>query len=445
MKQLKLYIDGMTCAGCEARIKSALIKIDGVKGVSVSYKAGVAEIEFGEGKVSAGELITKIEELGYKVSETPPKNKKNTASQLAGAAALILALYILISRIGTSRLAGVLPLASEGMGYGMLFVVGLLTSLHCVAMCGGINLSVSMPQGGERRDAGAAILPSLLYNFGRILSYTVIGGIVGAIGSAISLSGTVKGIVQLVAGVFMILMGLNMLGVFPWLRKLTPRLPGVLAGKIGKAGAKKSPFIVGLLNGFMPCGPLQAMQLYALSTGSMVKGALSMLAFGLGTAPLMLGLGAFASLISKKHALKAIKIFAAAVVALGIAMLQNGMSLAGIAMPFSKPGGGSVAKIEGSAQVVTTELLPGRYVPITVQKGIPVKWIIKADKENINGCNNEIYIPKYDIIKKLEPGDNIIEFIPTETGVFPYTCWMGMIRSSITVVDELNKGMAQGG
>ena len=85
------------------------------------------------------------------------------------------------------------------------------------------------------------------------------------------LSGTAKGIVQLGAGLFMVVMGLNMLNLFPWLRSLTPRLPRFLTSRATAAAGSNSPLYVGLLNGLMPCGPLQAMQLYALSTGSPLK------------------------------------------------------------------------------------------------------------------------------------------------------------------------------
>ena len=92
-------------------------------------------------------------------------------------------------------------------------------------------------------------------------------------------------------------------------------------------------------------------------------------------------------------------------------------------------------KAVDGVQTVTTKLSSGRYEPITVQKGVPVKWVIQAKAADINGCNNKMVIPKYNIEKKLVAGDNIIEFTPTEAGTFAYSCWMGMIRSKITVVD----------
>ncbi len=97
-----------------------------------------------------------------------------------------------------------------------------------------------------------------------------------------------------------------------------------------------------------------------------------------------------------------------------------------------------VATIDGDVQTVEISVLPGSYTPIIVQKGIPVKFNIKVDKSSLSGCNSRIRIDEYEIAKKLEVGDNIVEFTPTETGTFEYTCWMGMISSSITVVEDLN-------
>jgi hypothetical protein len=77
------------------------------------------------------------------------------------------------------------------------------------------------------------------------------------------------------------------------------------------------------------------------------------------------------------------------------------------------------------------------YYFISMQKGIPVKWTIKADEDELNGCNNAIVIPKLNIEVSFQVGDNIVEFTAHEAGEITYTCWMGMIKSKIHVVDEL--------
>jgi sulfite exporter TauE/SafE len=296
---------------------------------------------------------------------------------------------------------------------------------------------------GKKGSRFGALRSGFLYNLGRVVSYTLIGGLAGALGSAVSISEGARGWVQTAAGGFMVVMGLNMLNVFPWLRRLNPRMPKFFAFFTGNVHGR-TPLYVGLLNGLMPCGPLQAMQLYALSAGSFMRGALAMFLFSMGTLPLMFGLSALSSILSKKFTRGMTAVGAAMVVVFGIAMFGNGMSLSGISasatmMLAQNSPSGALARIEGNVQTVRTELASGRYAPITVQAGIPVRWTLHAEPGTLNGCNNRIIIPEYGRMqKKLELGDNVIEFTPERSGAFLYTCWMGMIRGRITVVDKLD-------
>jgi hypothetical protein len=184
------------------------------------------------------------------------------------------------------------------------------------------------------------------------------------------------------------------------------------------------------------------MQLYALSTGSIGRGALSMLIFSLGTVPLMFGLGALSSILSRKFTRRVMTAGAVLVVVLGLVMFTQGWSLSGLSA-VSPPGQASVGAsgdaasgvtVENGVQLVSSTLKSGRYPAITVQAGIPVKWTISAPSGSVNGCNNRLIIPEYGLECPLQTGDNVIEFTPTQAGKFSYSCWMGMIRSSITVV-----------
>jgi sulfite exporter TauE/SafE/copper chaperone CopZ len=419
---IKLRIGGMTCSNCERRIEHALLGLAGVKSAKVSYRGGFAEIVYSPKAVSVFEVKAAVENAGYKVLSGSTQEPQS-ATRIAGLLVLIVALYVLLSQFGILNLLVPSQLAQTNMGLGMLFVVGLLTSVHCMAMCGGINLSQTVGKSG--------LAPTALYNLGRVISYTAVGFIVGALGSVISFTQTTQGILKLLAGVFMIIMGINMLGIFPSLRKLTLRLPHIRNGS-------KSPLIVGLLNGLMPCGPLQAMQLYALSTGSPIKGAISMLLFSLGTVPLMFGLGALSTVLSKKFAHKAMTVGAVLVVVLGLTMLSQGWGLSGISLPSAADNAASTGQTEviDGEQVVRSTLQRGQYPAISVKAGIPVKWVIDAPKGSINGCNNALYIPEYKIEYTFKPGENVIEFTPNDAGTFTYSCWMGMIRSTITVTDE---------
>ncbi|HIT91033.1 MAG TPA: sulfite exporter TauE/SafE family protein [Candidatus Merdenecus merdavium] len=433
----------MSCVSCEARVQKVLSGTAGIHKAKISYSKGTGFITYDKEMISMNEIIHVIENLDYHVHRDGEQEKggSNQIVKISGVILIMIALYFVMNRSGITNIFNVFPQAKEGMSYGMLFLLGVLTSVHCIAMCGGINLSqcMSTPQSGNGKSA--SLRPSFLYNLGRVISYTMVGGIIGAFGSVVSFSGRAKGIVQIVAGIFMVIMGLNMLNVFPWLRRFQIRMPNIISKKTDSQKNSNSPFYVGLLNGLMPCGPLQAMQLYALSTGSVLRGALSMFLFSLGTVPLMFGLGALSSVISKKFTKKAMVVGSVLVVILGVSMLNNGLSLSGVAVGTISSKDRSrqnQGEIKDGVQIVKTSLSPGTYEPILVQVGMPVTWIIEADEGTINGCNNEIFIPEFNIEKKLELGDNTITFEPTEVGTFTYSCWMGMIRSTITVT-EMNE------
>lgn len=442
VKTKKLKIGGMACVSCQNIIEKKLQLTAGVEHVSVSYSKGTAAVTYDTHIISLKEITEIINKLGYKVPTGD--QPRSSTSRIIGILIIVGAIYVLLQRSGLTQLFNAFPLAEAGMGYGMLFVIGLVTSVHCVAMCGGINLSQCIPQSTSiEGHKFSALRPSLLYNLGRVISYTTVGAIVGALGSVISFSGAFKGAVQLLAGVLMVIMGLNMLGVFPWLRRLNPRMPKIFARKLQseKAGSN-SPLYIGLLNGLIPCGPLQAMQLFALSTGSLVQGALSMLLFSLGTVPLMFGLGALSSVLSKRFTRKVMTAGAVLVVVLGLSMFSQGWSLSGFSRSSPIPQSAAASQNTASdiqvvdgVQLLNSTLSSGNYPAITVQAGIPVKWTISASEDDINGCNNRMFIPEYDLEYSFKPGENIIEFTPAQTGKFPYSCWMGMIRSAITVVE----------
>lgn len=450
MINTSILIKDMTCSSCELKVESTLKKLEGVHDAKVSLGKGNADICYDAAIINMDSIIKAIEDLGYPAEEAarvpeeissvkknvPQKSDAFKIDQLIGIGIILFALYMIIKHtVGFNFV----PEIDSTMGYGVLFIVGALTSLHCIAMCGGINLSQCVAYSNVEDSKLGKLKPSLLYNAGRVVSYTIIGGIVGAIGSVVSFSGMAKGIVAVLAGLFMIIMGLNMLNIFPWLKRFNIRMPKFIGQKIYSGKTNKGPFIVGLLNGFMPCGPLQSMQLYALGTGSMAAGAASMFFFSLGTVPLMFGLGAISTILSKKFTSNLLKFSAILVIILGVGMISRGMSLSGFNTVAASTQNANIASINGNVQTVAIELGSNSYEPIIVQKGIPVKFIINAEQEDLNGCNNPVVIPQFNIQKKLVAGENVIEFLPEQTGTIPYSCWMGMIRSSIKVVDDITK------
>lgn len=495
----QLHIGGMTCINCENKISKTLSATKGITDVTVSYAAGTASFTYDADCISLNEIISIIEGLDYEVL-TDRKEKHTNISRTVCFLIIIIALYILLQKFNILNLLVPSRLADTGMGYGMLFLIGIITSVHCIAMCGGINLSQCIP--GKNSFSGkssrlSAFYPALFYNLGRVISYTVIGFLLGLIGmligggSGAGIPALLQGILKLAAGAFMVIMGINMLGLFPWLRKINPGMPKFLALKINRKKLKSSqPFIIGLLNGLMPCGPLQSMQIIALASGNPFVGALSMLLFSLGTVPLMLGLGSIVSALGKKFARTVMNIGSILVVVLGLAMLSQGGSLSGLLLPnrllmliiilsilgviaslpfrqtacrmaglaiiavilIAAPNclshlagtvsleevaaGAEKSEVSDDIQVVNSTLSPGSYPNITVQAGIPVKWVIDAPAGSINGCNYKMIINEYGIEHAFEEGENVIEFTPTQTGSFSYSCWMGMIHGTIYVTDS---------
>ena len=422
----RLRIGGMTCPHCALRVKKTLEALDGVTGARVSYDRGEAEITYDAARVSPRDMDAALRKEGYRLLTAP---EKTDYVRSAGFVLLIAALYLLLERTGLLNRLVPGQLAESGMSYGMFFAVGLMTSVHCVAMCGGLGLSQTLVEG---RAARGMLRPALLYNAGRVISYTATGFVMGLIGRLFGagvntgVSAAVQALIKAAAGVMMLCMGLNLLGLFPALRKFRLRLP-----QIGVRGG--GPLAIGLLNGLMPCGPLQSMQLAALASLSPVRGALSMLFFSLGTVPLMLGMGSLIALLGKKFNRAVMSAGAVLVAVMGLAMLSQGAALAGLGAIAAPGGAVDAAQTESGVQTVYSTLEPNRYPEITVTAGEPVRWVIDAPDGSINGCNNRILIPALDLEYTFQPGENVIEFTPEEAGTISYTCWMGMIRGTINV------------
>ena len=422
-----IKVKGMFCANCESLIKKSLTKIDGVISADADYKKEEVKVTYIEEKVTMDTLEKEIVGLGYETYKDA-----GWYIQVVSILIIILAVYVIANHLGFTKVFNIFPSIETTISMGMLFVIGMLTSVHCIAMCGGINLTQSAMASKRERKL---LKSKISYNIGRVISSTIIGGIAGGIGSVISFGGIMRGFVAMLAGLIMLIMAFNMLGIFRNLRKINIHLPKGLYHGLSGLFKGKSSLIIGLLNGLMPCGPLQSMQIYALSTGSVIKGMLSMLLFSLGTVPLMFGFGFFSGRLNKKYAKYMLTVSAFLIFIMGLHMIENGMSLSGLSFYAGEASNENVAKIVGDSQVIRTEIDYGSYEAITVKNNIPVVWTVVVPEGKLNGCNGEIIIPEYDVDIKLSEGENIITFTPDKTGIIPYSCWMGMIKSNIVVVE----------
>jgi sulfite exporter TauE/SafE/copper chaperone CopZ len=463
-KNATIGITGMFCHGCENTIRAKLRAVKGVSNATVNYNKGTAVVTYAPEAVNLDDIRAVINGLGYEAREEHAAAERSSVNwkRAAGMIIVIAAVYIVLQQFGLLNMLVPPQLAEIDMSYGLIFLVGLATSVHCIAMCGGINLSQCLTSGGDAVNTNKAdkavngnrlsfLWPSLQYNVGRVVSYTLLGVIAGAVGSAVTFSINMQGVLKLVAGVFMVAMGVCMLDIFPQIRRFVPKMPKFISRWIGAgAPSNKGPLIVGLLNGFLPCGPLQAMQIFALSTGSPAKGGMAMGLFSLGTVPLMFGLGTFGSFAGRRASRRVMTAGAVMVAVLGLCMLSQswnlfglaggagGMPLAAVIVPQDTGSGNGLSKssVSRGHLLVNSTLLPyTTYPSITVEVNRPVRWEIDVPPQSINGCNNEILIREYGIQHKFKPGKNVIEFTPKRVGKVPYTCWMGMIPGIITVVD----------
>ena len=191
-----------------------------------------------------------------------------------------------------------------------MLMLGLVGSLHCLQMCGPIVLSYSVSVESLKARSQTAAVSSgianhLAYNAGRILTYSALGALAGVAGQTLGLLGQIAGfshVLALIAGTLMILLGFVMLGVIPsgFANSRFLRIPSSVlrsTGRLLSGSTSTNRFYLGLFLGLLPCGLIYAALLKAMSTGSAIRGAATMFAFGVGTAGSLFAVGLFSSAI----------------------------------------------------------------------------------------------------------------------------------------------------
>ena len=311
-ESIELKIRGMICRSCVDEVEALLLHTRGIVRAKVSYAKGLAQIEYDPAITNPEAMRKSLIRGGYEVGD------RGWSGLLIDGLCLMLTVLLTFLLLGGHHAGPELP---AGASFGAVFLVGLFTSPHCLGMCGGILL-------GHSAGSASPVRASVYYNGGRILSYAVLGAVFGALGTVIAYSVSVKSMVFTMVGLVVALIGLNLWGLLPGLRSLFPeqgsfcRLPAATQKRF--AGR---PLLIGLLTGLMPCGSLYAMWLYAVSVGSASGGAVSMLAFSLGTAPLMFLFGALGMLIPRKWNKYFVKASAVIVTAMGLKMWISGLRM----------------------------------------------------------------------------------------------------------------------
>lgn len=439
MKKLTIPIKGMHCRSCEIMIEKNLKKISCINKVEVSHAKGTANIYCDQALPQSEAVKQAVKDAGYDIGRAAPltwfSRDKNDYLNLLKGAVILAILYLVAKSLGLFTLG----VNTESTSLLVVLVVGLVAGIStCMALVGGLVLGLSARHAELHPEISAKqkFVPHLYFNLGRVLGFAVLGGVIGLIGSVASPSTGTLGFMTVFIGGVMIFLGLKLVEVFPALKNKSLALPKSVSRFFGlnkeqKEYSHKGSFITGALTFFLPCGFTQAMQLYAVASGSFGRGAMIMALFALGTAPGLLGIGGLASVFKGQKA----KVFFAgtglAVILLGWFNIANGSQLL-----FSGSSNGSTASNSTDVQVIKMTQDGSGYTPnqFTIEKGRKVRWIINSKSQFT--CASSIVVPKYKISRGLQKGENIIEFTPTEVGQVQFSCSMGMYRGVFNVVDK---------
>lgn len=345
------------------------------------------------------------------------------------------------------------------MNLWVIFLTGLTAGgLGCVAVQGGLLASTitareeeDLEEGSRRKHSIQATLAFLTTKF---VTHVFLGFALGVFGGALALSDGARIAMQIVAGVYMIVVALNILNIHPIFRYAIIQPPRFLTRKLRDTSKSKdlfAPGLLGVLTIFIPCGTTLAMEALAISSGKPLLGAGIMGAFVLGTSPLFLGLGLLTTALGDAFKKKFFKVAAILVLYLGITSVNSALVVAGspvtlqtlrnaIPVEIDLGGGGSTvtsadAKVVDGTQVFDISVLPGGYKPdsIQVKAGTPVK--LNLTPIGGLGCTSGFVIPQLGIRQNLTAGVvTPIEFTPTTKGKITWTCSMGMYSGTIEVI-----------
>jgi len=458
MKEQIYFVKGMHCASCELIVEKRLLQEKEIEAVDASTTDGRVVVEY-KGKRPVLAKLNKIfKKEGYSFSKNKSKKKKEEKPDdlliIAGTSLAIIIGFVWLSKSGLSALVSVNAKSALPMFLGFGLLAGLSS---CAALVGGIVLSMSK-QWSDMHGVDDSILkksePHLLFNLGRLISYGILGALLGAIGSVLQLSLAFSSVLILGVSVMMLLLALQMLGVEAF-QRFQIRVPKFVTRYVSDEknfSGRYMPFLMGALTFFLPCGFTITIQGLALASGSAVQGGLIMLFFALGTLPVLLGIGLSSVKFSEKPHLanRFLKVAGVLVLFFALFNINSQLNILGWASLSDISFGSSSAvealdndlpPIVNGKQVLKMDALAYGYEPnnLKVKAGVPVKWEI-TDK-GTSGCTNAVMSRGlFDGEIALTRGQTTIkEFTPEEPGKYKFSCWMGMVSGVIEVVDDSGK------
>ncbi|OGZ62443.1 MAG: hypothetical protein A3C58_00815 [Candidatus Staskawiczbacteria bacterium RIFCSPHIGHO2_02_FULL_34_10] len=335
MKTYTFHVNGMHCKACVVLTESELNNVPEISKAKSSLENHSVEVtgDFGDKEPEhiARDLSEVLKPHGYTLSLEKQKHfAKWSDFKLAFPIAIgFIILFIILQKLGIVNLV-----TTSEVGYGTAFVIGMIASVStCMAVVGGLVLSMS----ANFAKKGDKVRPQVLFHIGRLASFFILGGAIGALGLAFQPGSTGTFVLSFIVAIVLLILGINLLDVFPWAKKLQPTMPSFIGKRVH--GLKNmnhtlTPLLLGIATFFLPCGFTQSMQIYTLTTGSFLSGALIMGTFALGTLP-VLALLSFSSLGIHKKAQSGVffKTAGLVVIFFGIFNLINVLVATGIILP----------------------------------------------------------------------------------------------------------------
>lgn len=462
MKELVLPIKGMHCRSCEITLTDKLELLKDVKKVDVSLRSKTATI-YANNLPPSSAIKRAVAKAGYEIGYDKKPWLSNKASDYKDVLAGIVVVTILALVASRMNIANINTGSIVSGGIFVALLVGLTAGFStCMALVGGLVLGLSAKH-AERHPTATTMQkfrPHIFFNLSRVITFFVLGGLIGVLGSVFQLQGPLLGFLTIVVGIVMLVLGLQLTNLFPRLSSGGITLPAGISKRLGlknhndKEYSHKNAAVLGAISFFLPCGFTQAMQLYAISTGSFATGALVMGLFALGTMPGLLGIGGLTSTVEGSSAKRFFKIAGVAVVAMAFLNISNGYNLTGWPRPFAKssnepnskevtytPLTGEVEKPQPLTGSATDNKLRASY---TLASGmVPAEFTVKANqsytlevsaKEDGAGCMSTILIPglnnKVQYLQKDKT--NKLPFKISKPGVYQITCAMGVPHGKIT-------------
>lgn len=332
---LTLHVAGMHCKACTILIEDALKDLPMVKEVHADLSSGSVTVTGCFGDLSreaiAERLTAPVETHGYTIAATAAPHKEHTRDLLYAIPIALgfLGVFVFLQHIGLINL-----ISGGELSTGGVFLIGVIASLStCMAVVGGLLLSLSATFAKE----GDAVRPQLYFHGGRLVSFFVLGGVIGVLGTAFTLSTTATFVLNLLIGVVMLLLGVNLLDVFSSAKRFQFTLPRVFSRHVqqfSRMNHSLTPFLVGVATFFLPCGFTQSMQLYTLEAGGFWQGGRTMFVFALGTLP-VLALMSFSSftVAGGRHKGVFFKTAGLIVIAFALMSIVNSFVIMGVITP----------------------------------------------------------------------------------------------------------------